>query len=184
MVHESTSCWWVCLEVFAQHISFENIFLLCFNNIVCPFGLMAETPQNKKCQRFLIKVSNIGTYKTYSHTKANTINFYNIYVVLCLRNIHFNYTVYGFNEKQNMKACFNLVLCIMLVTFLTDVKPFLTIDESWTHHFCFCVSEHQLWFHRQFSDLFNSRSSFFSIVHVTVGCGIKTITGVTSLYNL
>lgn len=103
------------------HFFWKHIFLLCFNNIVCPFGLMAETPQNKKCQRFLIKVSNIGTYKTYSYTKANTINFRNTYVVLCLRYIHFNYIVYSFNEKQNMKACFNLVLCSMLVTFLTEM---------------------------------------------------------------
>lgn len=143
MVHESTSCWWACLEALClAHFFWKHIFLLFFNNIICPFGWMAESPQNKKCQRFLIKVSNIGTYKIYSY-----LYLCNIYVVLCLRNMHFDYIVYRSNEKQNMKACFNLVLCTMLVTFLTDVKRFLRIDKSWTHHFCFYVSEHQLWLH-------------------------------------
>lgn len=143
--------WKLCV----QHILFENIF---FSSVsTTPFALLARwlnLLRIRNVKDFLIKVSNIGTYKTYSYTKANTINFCNIDVVQCLRNIHFDYIVYHSNEKQNMKACFNLVLCTMLVTFLTDVKRFLRTDASWARHFCFCVSEYQPWFHRQFSDLF------------------------------
>lgn len=110
--HESTSCWGACLEALCQHISFENIF---FSSVsTTSFALLAQRLnllRIRNVKDFLIKVSNIGTYKTYSYTKANTINFCNIYVVLCLRNIHFDYIVYHSNEKQNMNAWFNLVLC-------------------------------------------------------------------------
>lgn len=131
---------------------FKTCFSLLFQQHHLAFGWMAEFPQNKKCQKFLSKVSNIGTCNTYCYTKANTINFCNIYVVLCLRNIYFYFN--HFNKKQNIKICLNLVLCTLLIIFLTIVKWFLSIDKSWIHHLSFCLSEHQVLFHRRVSGLY------------------------------
>lgn len=128
-------------------------FSLLFQQHHLPFWLDGWISSYKKCQRFLIKVSNIGIYKTNGYTKANTMNSCNIYVVLCLRNIHFYYILYHVSKRQNIKVCFNHVLCTVLILFLTNVKWFLRINKSWIHHLCFCVSGYQVLFHRRVSAL-------------------------------